>query len=84
MAGPGTGSGGPRDSLALPRLPACQREGGREALGPVLHHAALGLVRVWVLEAQPLLGPVLLQVGELFAVDGSTALPGQGSGTEER
>lgn len=28
-----------------------------------------------VFEAESLLGSILLQVGELFAVDGSTALP---------
>lgn len=42
-----------------------------------LHDAALGLVRVGLFEAQSLLGPVFLQVGELLAVDGPPALPGR-------
>lgn len=45
--------------------------------GPELHDTALGLVRVRVLEPQSLLRPVFFQVGELFAVDRSTPLPGQ-------
>lgn len=43
--------------------------------GPELHDAAFGLVSVRVFEPQSLLRPVLFQVGELFTVDGSTALP---------
>ena len=54
--------------------PLSPRPGRR---GPELHDTALGLVRVWVLEPQSLLRPVFFQVGKLFAVDGSTPLPGQ-------
>lgn len=49
----------------------------RPGQGPELHDTAPGLVRVWVFEPQPLFGPVFLQIGELLAVDGSTALPGK-------
>lgn len=45
-----------------------------------LHDAAFGPVRVRLFEAQPLLGPVLLQVGELLAVDGPPPLPGRRTG----
>lgn len=51
------------------------RSTGRTEPEPALHDAASGLVRVWVFESQSLLRPVLLQVGELLAVDGPTALP---------
>ena len=39
------------------------------------HGATLVLVCVRVFEAESLLGAIFLQVGELFTVDGSTALP---------
>lgn len=48
--------------------------------GPELHDTASSLVRMWVFEPQSLLRPVLLQVGELLAVDGSTALPADRDG----
>lgn len=41
------------------------------------HGATLVLVCVRVFEAESLLGAIFLQVGELFTVDGSTALPRQ-------
>lgn len=58
---------------------ASRRQRGTGSLlgAPGLHDAALGLVRVRLLEPQSLLGPVLLQVGELLAVDGSPPLPGE-------
>lgn len=39
------------------------------------HSAALGLVCVGIFETESVLGSIFLQVGELFAVDGSTTLP---------
>lgn len=63
------GRGRPRGGS--PAEPAARRP------RPELHDAALGLVRVGVLEPQSLLRPVLFQVGELFAVDGAAPLPGQ-------
>lgn len=39
------------------------------------HYAALAFVVVWVFETQSLFGAVLLQVRQLFAVDGAPALP---------
>lgn len=39
------------------------------------HGATLVLVCVRVFEAESMLGAIFLQVGELFAVNGSTALP---------
>lgn len=38
------------------------------------HYAALAFVVVWVFETQSLFGTVLLQVRQLLAVDGASAL----------